>query len=71
MTADAPAPAIPDGPWDRIVVGSGTNGLVAAAMLGGRDRRVLVLEREDRLGGCIRSDALTEPGFVHDTLAAT
>ena len=64
-------PAIPDGPWDRIVVGSGINGLVAAAMLGGKGRRVLVLEREDRLGGCIRSEALTEPGFVHDTLAAT
>ena len=56
---------------DCIIVGGGINGLVAAAMLGGKGRRVLLLERNDRIGGCIRADALTAPGFIHDTLAAT
>ena len=56
---------------DYIVVGSGINGLVAAAMLGKTGRKVLVLERNDRIGGCIRSDELTAPGFIHDTLATT
>ena len=31
---------------DYIIVGSGINGLVAAAMLGKKKNRVLVLERE-------------------------
>ncbi len=39
------------GPWDVIVVGGGHNGLTAAAYLGRAGRRVLVLERRDRVGG--------------------
>ena len=64
-------PADPARSWDYIVVGSGINGLVAAAMLGKKGRKVLVLERNGRIGGCIRSDELTALGFVHDTLATT
>jgi phytoene dehydrogenase-like protein len=37
--------------WDTIVVGAGHNGLAAAAYLGRAGRRVLVLERRDRVGG--------------------
>ena len=56
---------------DYIVVGSGINGLVCAAMLALRGRRVRLLERSDRIGGCIRTEAITLPGFVHDVMATT
>ncbi|HET8529338.1 MAG TPA: NAD(P)/FAD-dependent oxidoreductase [Gaiellaceae bacterium] len=56
--------------YDVIVVGSGVNGLACAALLAKGGRRVCVLERSDRLGGCIRTEELTEPGFLHDTLSA-
>jgi phytoene dehydrogenase-like protein len=54
-----------------IIVGSGINALVCAAMLGGKGRKVVVLERNDRIGGCIRTEAITEAGFVHDVMATT
>ena len=57
--------------FDYVIVGSGVNALVAAAMLGRQDRRVLVVERNDRIGGCISSGEITAPGFVHDVMAAT
>ena len=56
---------------DHIVIGSGINALVAAAMLSKAGKRVLVLEREDRLGGCILTDEITLPGFRHDVMSAT
>lgn len=57
--------------YDQIIVGSGINALVAAAMLSSRGKRVLVLERNDRLGGCMRTEEITLPGFHHDVMAAT
>ena len=57
--------------YDHIVIGSGINALVCAAMLGKRGRRVLVLEREDEIGGCMRTAEITVPGFRHDVMAAT
>jgi phytoene dehydrogenase-like protein len=56
--------------YDAIVVGSGVNGLACAALLAKGGWRVCVLERNDRFGGCIRTEELTEPGWVHDTLSA-
>jgi len=56
---------------DHIIVGSGINALVCAAMLAGKGRKVLVLERNDRIGGCIRTEEITAPGFVHDVMATT
>src|SRR5271170_4835342 len=56
---------------DYIIVGSGINALVAAAQLGRNGHKVLVLERNDRIGGCIRTEEITAPGFVHDVMATT
>lgn len=56
---------------DYIIVGSGINALVAAAMLGKKGRKVLLLERNDVAGGCIRTEEITEPGFIHDVMATT
>lgn len=54
---------------DIILVGSGINSLVCGALLAQRGRRVCVLERSDTFGGCIRTEELTLPGFLHDTLS--
>jgi len=55
--------------FDVVVIGSGLNSLVCAALLTGKGKRVCVLERADVAGGCIRTEALTAPGFLHDTLS--
>lgn len=52
---------------DYVVVGSGINGLVAAAELALAGRSVALVERNDRLGGFIDSEQLTRSGYVHDT----
>lgn len=56
---------------DHVIIGSGINGLVAASLLALKGERVLVLEREASLGGCLRSEEITLPGFTHDLMAAT
>ncbi len=56
---------------DHLIIGSGINALVAAAMLSGKGDSVLVIEREDRIGGCMTTDQITVPGFHHDVMAAT
>ena len=52
--------------YDVLLIGAGHNVLVAAARLAKAGRRVLVLERNDRVGGCIQSGEATVPGAVHD-----
>jgi phytoene dehydrogenase-like protein len=57
--------------YDCIIVGSGTNALVAAAMLGRRGLRVLMLQRSDCIGGWLCTERITESGFFHDVMATT
>lgn len=56
--------------YDAVIIGSGVNSLACGALLAKAGWRVCILERSDRLGGCIRTAELTEPGFVHETLAS-
>ena len=55
-----------DPDYDAVVVGSGINSLVAGAILARGGWRVCVLERNEELGGAIRTAEITEPGFTHD-----
>ena len=53
-----------------IVVGSGPNGLAAAAVLARAGLDVTVLEALDVIGGGTRSSELIVPGLVHDDCSA-
>ena len=53
---------------DTIVIGGGVNGLVAATLLAKAGRSVTLLERGDRVGGCVRMSDIA-PGFRCPTLA--
>ena len=55
---------------DAVLVGSGINALVAAALLAKTGWQVQVLERNDRLGGAIQTAEITVPGFQHDVFSA-
>jgi phytoene dehydrogenase-like protein len=56
--------------YDVVFVGSGINSLAGAALLARGGRRVLVLERNNYLGGAIRTAEITEPGFVHEVFSS-
>jgi phytoene dehydrogenase-like protein len=53
-----------------IVVGSGPNGLAAAARLARAGLTVTVLEANDSIGGGTRSSEMIMPGLVHDHCSA-
>lgn len=56
--------------FDAICIGSGHNALIAAAYLARAGWSVLVLERNDRPGGLVRTEELTLPGFKHDVYSS-
>ncbi|MEP6617929.1 MAG: NAD(P)/FAD-dependent oxidoreductase [bacterium] len=56
--------------FDAVVIGSGHNALVTAAYLARAGWSVIVLEKNDRPGGLVRTDELTLPGFKHDVYSA-
>jgi phytoene dehydrogenase-like protein len=55
---------------DAIVVGSGINGLVAAAELARAGWSVILLERNAEIGGFIAAEERTLPGYLHHTCSA-
>jgi phytoene dehydrogenase-like protein len=55
---------------DAVVVGAGPNGLAAAIRLAQAGKRTLLVEGQQRVGGGLKTEALTLPGFRHDYCAA-
>ncbi|WP_461787616.1 phytoene desaturase family protein [Pedobacter sp.] len=56
--------------YDAIVVGSGPNGLAAAITMQQQGLSVLIIEGKDTIGGGMRTQELTLPGFHHDVCSA-
>ena len=52
--------------YDVVVVGAGPNGFAAAITAQQAGLSTVILEAEEKVGGGVRSEALTLPGFVHD-----
>lgn len=61
----APASELARKDWDVVVVGGGHNGLTAAAYMARSGLKVLVLERNERLGGaCTLEQPFMEPEYL-------
>ena len=57
--------------YDIVVIGSGANGLTAAAYMAKAGQKVLVLERNAWFGGGVATREVVAPGFRHDLHSAT
>ncbi len=66
-TAPEPQVASPGGRFDIVVAGAGHNSLITAAYLSKAGFRCIVLEFHSVIGGGVKSEELTLPGFKHDT----
>ncbi|MGW1551986.1 phytoene desaturase family protein [Streptomyces sp. NPDC002346] len=55
---------------DAVVIGSGVNGLVAAAELARAGWSVVLVERNPDIGGFIATEQRTLPGYLHDTYSS-
>ena len=53
--------------YEAVVVGAGPNGIAAAIVLAQAGLSTLLVEGQQEPGGGCRSQALTLPGFVHDS----
>ena len=56
--------------YDVIIVGSGINSLVCASLAAKKGKKVLLVEKENSFGGCIKSAEIFEKGVVHDLLSS-
>ena len=56
--------------YDAVFVGSGINSLAGGALLAQAGWRVCILERNEWLGGAIRTAEITEPGFRHEVFSS-
>lgn len=56
--------------YDAIVIGSGPNGLAAAIVMQQQGLSVLLIEAKKTIGGGMRTEELTLPGFRHDICSA-
>lgn len=55
--------------YDAIVIGSGPNGFSAGITLAREGKSVLLVEASETIGGGLRTQELTLPGFRHDVCA--
>jgi len=67
LRTEARMPAAPGDRYDIVVAGAGHNSLIATAYLAKAGFRCLVLEGHAIIGGGVKTEELTLPGFKHDT----